>query len=400
MAGSMTHGDAAALRPRPRPVPADLIAWVQATQPKAWEALTKNHGAGRRDRPARPPAQAARRPRHAGRAAPRHRDAGPEAAAATGPVQAGAGDEPGPPGPLCQANRLRVVRQVHYSLHNENSLDLVLFLNGMPVATGELKTDFTQSVERRGGPVPLRPRPAAQGPGHARAAAGLPAAGRWSTSPSATARCTMTTRLQGPATPFLPFNQGDEGGAGNPPNPDGHRTAYLWERSGQRDSWLEILGRYLVAQRDSKKQIEKLIFPRYHQLDATRKLRRRGAGGGPGRQVPDPALGRLRQDQLHRLDGALPGRPARRRQPEGVRHACWWSPTAPCWTPSCRRRSSTSSAPPAWWRPSPATAAARAANWPRRWPAARRSWSAPSRPSPSRWRRCGSWRRPRASASP
>jgi type I restriction enzyme R subunit len=66
----------------------------------------------------------------------------------------------------------------------------------------------------------------------------------------------MVTRLDGPATVFLPFNQGDDGAAGNPPQPGGgHRTAYLWEQVWARESWLEILGRYLIAQRDKKKQI-------------------------------------------------------------------------------------------------------------------------------------------------
>ena len=69
-----------------------------------------------------------------------------------------------------------------------------------------------------------------------------------------------------------PFNLGDHGAAGNPPNPNGHRTHYLWEQVWQRDSWLEIIGRYMVTKRDSKKQITAVLFPRYHQLDATRKL--------------------------------------------------------------------------------------------------------------------------------
>jgi hypothetical protein len=94
----------------------------------------------------------------------------------------------------------------------------------------------------------------------------------------------MTTRLDGPATVFLPFNQGDGGGAGNPPNPaGGHRTAYLWEQVWARESWLEILGRYLVAQReDKKKQITKVLFPRFHQLDVTRKLQAAVLRDGPG----------------------------------------------------------------------------------------------------------------------
>ncbi len=71
--------------------------------------------------------------------------------------------------------------------------------------------------------------------------------------------------------------------AGNPANPQGgHRTAYLWEQVWARESWLEILGRYLIAQRDKKKQIETIIFPRYHQLDVTRKLQAAVLAEGPG----------------------------------------------------------------------------------------------------------------------
>lgn len=66
-------------------------------------------------------------------------------------------------------------------------------------------------------------------------------------------------------------------------NPDGgHRTAYIWEQVWEREGWLEILGRYLIAQRNKKKEIEKLIFPRYHQLDATRRLQAAVLADGPG----------------------------------------------------------------------------------------------------------------------
>ena len=93
----------------------------------------------------------------------------------------------------------------------------------------------------------------------------------------------MVTKLAGPATVFLPFNLGDDGAAGNPVNASGgHRTAYLWEQVWERESWLEILGRYRIAQRDKKKQIDKIIFPRYHQLDVTRKLQTAVLADGPG----------------------------------------------------------------------------------------------------------------------
>jgi type I restriction enzyme R subunit len=88
--------------------------------------------------------------------------------------------------------------------------------------------------------------------------------------------------LDGTKTRFLPFNLGDHGAKGNPPNPHGHQTAYLWEQVWQRDSWLEILGRYLVAERDDKKKLKAIIFPRYHQLDVTRKLQAAILEEGPG----------------------------------------------------------------------------------------------------------------------
>ncbi|MEZ5305068.1 MAG: type I restriction endonuclease, partial [Verrucomicrobiales bacterium] len=178
------------------------------------------------------------------------------------------------------ANRLRVVRQVRYSLHCENSLDLVLFLNGVPVATAELKTDFTQSVEdavdqyrfdRAPKPKGQPAEPLLSFPGGALV--------HFAVSNS---RVAMATKLEGKATRFLPFNKGDGGAAGNPPNPSGHRTAYLWEEVWKREGWLEILGRYLIAERDQKKNLSRVIFPRYHQLDATRKLQEAVRRDGPG----------------------------------------------------------------------------------------------------------------------
>ena len=98
----------------------------------------------------------------------------------------------------------------------------------------------------------------------------------------------MTTRLEGTKTVFLPFNRGDGTGAGNPDNPGGYKTAYLWEEVWKRDSWLDIIGRFIHLQVEEKtiggKKIvkETMIFPRYHQLVAVRKLesdaRRVGAG--------------------------------------------------------------------------------------------------------------------------
>ena len=131
----------------------------------------------------------------------------------------------------------------------------------------------------------------------------------------------MTTRLEGEDTYFLPFNQGSNGagkvgGKGNPVNPDGYDTAYLWETVLCKDRLLEILHKYLHLQvdRDAKTgavKSERMIFPRYHQLDVVTKLLADVRARGAGQQLPDPAQRRLGQVQLHRVAGLPAGRPAR-----------------------------------------------------------------------------------------
>ncbi|MFN4262032.1 MAG: type I restriction endonuclease, partial [Gemmataceae bacterium] len=165
------------------------------------------------------------------------------------------------------ANRLRVVRQLRYSLANENCFDLVLFLNGIPVATVELKTDFTQSVEDAVDQYRFDRHPAPRGQGE-EPLLSFPRGALVHFAVS-NREVMMTTKLAGPDTRFLPFNRGDGGGKGNPCDGAGHPTRYLWEEVWQRDSWLELIGRYMVTQRDSKRKICTLIFPRYHQLDVT-----------------------------------------------------------------------------------------------------------------------------------
>ena len=165
-----------------------------------------------------------------------------------------------------EANRLRVVRQVRYSLHNENAIDLVLFLNGIPVATIELKTDFTQSVNDAVDQYRFDRQPRPKGQSATEPLLDFPRGALVHFAVSSS-EVMMATKLAGPATRFLPFNQGNEGAAGNPVNAAGYRTAYLWEQVWARESWLEIIGRYLVTLRDNKKKIQSVIFPRYHQLD-------------------------------------------------------------------------------------------------------------------------------------
>jgi type I restriction enzyme R subunit len=274
------EGDAAAYDRARALFPADVLAWVQTTQPAAWQTLTKNHGASAAETLlARLRTQLDQRGtldvlRH-----------GIEMLGLKQPLKLAEFKPAFGLNPdivaRYEANRLRVVRQVRYSLHNENSIDVVLFLNGLPVATVELKTDFTQSLtdaidQYRFDRVP---HPKGQG---AEPLLSFPSGAlvHFAVSNSEVA---MVTHLEGAATTFLPFNQGDDGGAGNPVNPaGGHRTAYLWEQVWERASWLEILGRYLIAQRDETKKLARVVFPRFHQLDVTRKLQAAVLADGQG----------------------------------------------------------------------------------------------------------------------
>lgn len=279
-----SEGDATAYDRAKSLFPADVVAWVQATQPTVWDTLVKNHGSHAEETLlSRLRDQIDQRGtldvlRH-----------GIEILGLRQPLLV-AQFKPAlgiNPEILARygANRLRVIRQLHYSLHNENSIDLVLFLNGIPVATVELKTDFTQSIDDAIDQYRFDrlPHPKGQAP---ETLLSFPngALVHFAVSNS---EVHMVTKLAGPATIFLPFNQGSngpgrDGAAGNPVNPRGHRTAYLWETVWERESWLEILGRYIIAQRDKKKAIQSFIFPRYHQLDVTRKIQSAVVAEGAG----------------------------------------------------------------------------------------------------------------------
>ena len=275
------EADAATRYDRARALyPEDLIAWVREAQPDAWAALEKSHGVA------------------AGTMLADRLRAALDKQGTLELLRAGL-DVVGlrQRVALCQfrpalamnkelqaryaANRLRVVRQVRYSQHNENCLDLVLFLNGIPVATAELKSDYTQSVQDAIDQYCYDRQPKPAGRNTAEPLLSFPGGAlvHFAVSNSEVAMCTV---LAGADSEFLPFNQGRDFGAGNPPNPNGAATAYLWEQIWQRDSWLEILGRYLVPVKDDKKQLRRWIFPRFHQLDATRKLVAQVLAEGPG----------------------------------------------------------------------------------------------------------------------
>jgi type I restriction enzyme R subunit len=259
----------------------DLLDWLEASQPQALDRLRKTHGAAlaqvlaeriRKNLDERGALDVLRRGvEMLGLREPLEPAQFKPALAINPDIQA-----------RYAANRLRVVRQVCHSPNNpRDALDLVLFLNGIAVATAELKSDFTQGVGDAVDQYRFDRHPQPRG-GMLEPLLGFPGGAlvHFAVSQS---EVMMTTRLAGTDTQFLPFNRGNDGGAGNAPNPDGYATAYLWEEVWARASWLDILHRYLIGRRDDKQRLTGVVFPRYHQLDATRRLvadvLANGAGG-------------------------------------------------------------------------------------------------------------------------
>jgi type I restriction enzyme, R subunit len=169
-------------------------------------------------------------------------------------------------------NILSVMRQVKYSAKNENSIDMVIFVNGLPLFTTELKNQFTgQNV--------------------------INAISQYKTDRDQkekllsfkrclthfavdTEQAYMATRLTGLTTYFLPFNKGNKGSSGNPDAPTGkYKTYYLWEEIWSKDSVFDLLGNFIQEvteekedKNGKKRKEEKLIFPRYHQLETVKNI--------------------------------------------------------------------------------------------------------------------------------
>ncbi len=168
-------------------------------------------------------------------------------------------------------NILSSTRQLYYSKKNENSVDIVLFLNGIPVATIELKNQFTNQDTNNAKRQFIEDRDPREILFQFKRGALVHFA-------VDTDEVYLATKLEGKETFFLPFNLGNNDGAGNPVNPNGYKTSYLWEYVWQKDSWMDIVGKFIHLEKDEKiangkKYIkEKIIFPRFHQLDVVRKL--------------------------------------------------------------------------------------------------------------------------------
>jgi len=181
---------------------------------------------------------------------------------------------------LVKANQFTFIRQLKYSQKNENSLDVVLFVNGLPVFTFELKNPLTgQQVGHAMAQYRKDRDPKEPLFKFKRCLA------HFAMSPD---EIFVTTELQGDKTFFLPVNRGNNHGAGNEPNPNGYAVSYLWEDWLQPSSILDLVQRYLFVEEirddEGRKTGEKLIFPRFHQRDAVRKLTNHARHYGPGQQ--------------------------------------------------------------------------------------------------------------------
>lgn len=262
--------------------PEDVLGWLQDSQPQAWDKLLRLHGGAAEaagtallDRLVKTLETA---------------EAGTLTVLRRGLALAGAGqmamsetlpedDRNETTARRYGANRLRVVPQLGYSLDTTDRIDLVFFINGLPVATVELKTDFTQSVEAAMAQYrqDRLPKSARTGRPEPLLAFKRGAIVHFAMSDS---DIRMATQLAGAATFFLPFNRGHDGAAGNPPGDAGtYPVAYLWERVLQKEAWLRVFHRFVLLERKEQQDVngrsifkEMLIFPRFHQWEAVTRL--------------------------------------------------------------------------------------------------------------------------------
>ncbi len=262
-------------------VPRDVVDFILATQPKEWEKLKQHHGAAVKEQFLKRLAREIERRGALDVLRQGVKDSGCAFRLAYFRPSSGLNEALQR---LHAANLFSVVRQLHYSEKNEKSLDLVLVLNGVPIFTAELKNPLTgQTVQdaTRQYMTDRDPREPLLAYGRCLA--------HFAVDPDLVY---VATHLDGPRTRFLPFNQGKFGGAGNPPvspTQTGYPTAYLWDRIWARDSVLDLLRQFIheIEEEDEKGRKNgkrSLIFPRYQQLDAVRRLVAHARGLGAGQR--------------------------------------------------------------------------------------------------------------------
>lgn len=269
VAHGYAQGIAAAFDAKLALFPADVLAFIQATQPRPWSEIERYHGANART------VMIDNLCKSLGTLGLLHvlrngfncfgktvRMAYFAPATTMNPEAQS----------LYNANRLTLTRQVHHSVARPNdSVDLLLSLNGLPLVTAELKNQMTGQNVFNAMHQYRHDRDAKDALFTFKQRALV----HFAVDPD---QAMMTTRLEGKSTYFLPFNQGNGHQAGNPPNPSGHRTAYLWEQVWQRDSLLDVFGRFMHLLKEEKeylstkggktsvqkKRSETMIFPRFH----------------------------------------------------------------------------------------------------------------------------------------
>src|SRR5215510_1199237 len=250
-------------------LPSDVLDFVLATQPKEWEKLKQHHGANVKEQFLKRLSSEIGRRGALDVLRTGIKDSGCKFSLAYFRPASGLNEETRR---LYQGNLFSVIRQLRYSAKNEKSLDLVLFLNGIPIFTAELKNPLNaQNVEDA-----IRQYMNDRDPQEPLFAYGRCLA-HFAVDPDLVY---VTTHLAGPKTWFLPFNQGKFGGAGNPPVPPtrkGFATGYLWEQTWTRDSVLDLVRQFIQEVEEEDERGRKtgkrfIIYPRYQQLDCVRKL--------------------------------------------------------------------------------------------------------------------------------
>jgi len=259
-------------------IPQDAMAFVQATQPKEWQKLKRQYGDETRARFLRRLSREVERRGTLDVLRKGIRDVGARIQMVYFLPSSGLNPELQK---KYRGNVFSVVRQLRYREKGGESLDLALFLNGLPIFTAELKDPLTGQTWKHAVAQYIRSRDPREP---------LFAFGRclahFAVDPN---EVHFATHLRGGDTMFFPFNLGYNGGKGNPPGLKGYATAYLWEQVWARDSVLDLIQKFIhvVEEIDDRGQLtgeRRLIFPRYHQLEAVRRLVQHARQNGPGRR--------------------------------------------------------------------------------------------------------------------
>lgn len=266
--GNYTQGNAPDYSPELGLFKYEVIAFLQETQPKAWEKITAVHGPDADNRIIQRLFKELDLRGSLDILRNGFTDYGVKFRMAFFKPETGLNVETIE---LYGKNQLKIIRQVYYSNKNKNSVDLVISLNGLPVATLELKNHFTGQTTDNAKKQYATTRDNKE----LLFAFKKRALVHFAVDPD---EVYMATKIDAERTYWLPFNKGCNNGKGNPQNPNGYKTAYLWENILVKDSLIDILYRFVHLQVEEyefegqTRKKEKIIFPRFHQLDSVRKI--------------------------------------------------------------------------------------------------------------------------------